>query len=99
MKLADSYPQMTEVRSFGSVDAALKSLPPKRPKEEEMQHGEWLSYLDEIDISRETARRFMRLADSYQIPQLGEFGSVDAALKSLPPATASRNRPSRKKSQ
>ena len=34
MKLADSYPQMTELRSFGSVDAALKSLPPKSPYSE-----------------------------------------------------------------
>ena len=50
-----------------------------------MQHGEWLPWLDSIGMARETARRFMVLAEELQITQLGEFASVDDALKALPP--------------
>ena len=47
----------------------------------EMIHGEWLPYITEIGINRETARRFMLLADSYpDITQLVEFASVDEAF-------------------
>ena len=48
----------------------------------EMPHGEWLPFLDDIGMKPDTARRFMRLAE-YQIAQLVLFGSVDAALKAL----------------
>ena len=57
-----------------------------RAIKDEMQHGEWGPFCDEIGIEPETARRFMLLAAGYDIPQLEEFANVTAALKALPPA-------------
>ena len=52
---------------------------------ETMEHGTWLPWLEENDISRRTASHFMRLHHAYpQMGKLGVFGSVDAALKALP---------------
>ena len=49
-----------------------------------MEHGAWLPWLEENDISQRTAHRLMHLHYEYQISQLGEFGSVAAALKAIP---------------
>ncbi len=50
-------------------------------------HGNWLPWLGKHGISEDVAHRCMRLYHGYPgIPQLAEFGSVDAALKELPPA-------------
>ena len=53
---------------------------------DEMQHGEFRPFLADIAMNRETARRFMALAETYEMTQLVSFASVDDALKSLPPA-------------
>ena len=57
-----------------------------RSVKDEMQHGEFRPYLAEIAMNRETARRFMALAETYEMTQLVSFASVDDALKALPPA-------------
>ena len=54
---------------------------------EVMEHGAWLPWLEENEIPRRTASHFMRLHHAYQMGKLDRFGSVDAALKALPPAT------------
>ena len=51
---------------------------------EVMEHGAWLPWLEKNKISQRTAHRLMQLHLEYQISQLGEFGSVDAALKAIP---------------
>ena len=53
---------------------------------DEMQHGEFRPYLAEIGMNREAARRFMALAEAYEMTQLVSFASVDDAIKALPPA-------------
>ena len=52
---------------------------------DEMQHGEWMPWIAEIGMGKDTARRFMWLAEGIEIAQLAQFESVDAALKALPP--------------
>ena len=68
-----------------TVEAAWEAGQALRAVKEATPHGEWLPWLEAEQIARETARRFMRLAD-VQITQVGEFDSVDAALKALSPA-------------
>ena len=46
---------------------------------------EWSGVRDRIGIARETARRYMELADGYDSAQIGQFPTVDAALKALGP--------------
>ena len=57
-----------------------------RSIKDEMQHGEFRPFLAEIAMNRETARRFMALAETYEMTQLVSFASVDDAIKALPPA-------------
>ena len=46
-------------------------------------HGSWMDFLEAEGISSSTALRLMKLA-RIQIPQIGEFETIDSALKSLP---------------
>ena len=46
-------------------------------------HGSWMDFLETEGISPSTALRLMRLAH-IQIRQIGEFETIDSALKSLP---------------
>ena len=61
----------------------------------ELSRGEWMPWLDEVGITHDTASRWIRLAAHYESSQLADFGSVDQALKSLPPARRKRKRPDR----
>ena len=47
-------------------------------------HGEWLPWLDEQNISRSTARRYMKLADQYEYRQLAKVDSINSAIRGLP---------------
>ena len=55
-----------------------------RAVRDQMQRGEWSPYLASYGITSSSALRFMALAE-IETRQVGEFPSVDAALKSLPP--------------
>ena len=46
-------------------------------------HGSWMDFLEAEGISKGTSHRLMNLA-RLQIPQIGEFETIDSALKSLP---------------
>ncbi len=59
----------------------------------ELSRGGWMPWLDEVGITHDTASRWIRLAAHYGISQLAEFGSVDAALKRMPPARLKREKP------
>lgn len=52
-------------------------------KEHRFQHGEWLPYLEEIELTPRTAQRYMKLARSIDPAQLGTFSSITEALKTL----------------
>lgn len=55
---------------------------------EQLQHGEWLGWLEEkVDFSESTAQRFMRLAKEYQNPSpVTDLGASKAlVLLALPP--------------
>ena len=45
-------------------------------------HGGWYDWLDERGVANQTANRFMQLSQHFDIPQLGGFESVQAALES-----------------
>ena len=60
---------------------------------EKLPHGGWMAWLHDVDIRHETVRRLIRLSEAYEIPQLGEFGSVSEALKGLPPARRKQSDP------
>ena len=47
-----------------------------------MHHGEWLPYLSDIDMNRETAQRFMRLSSNYMTP--GNERVVGLVLRNAP---------------
>ena len=47
-----------------------------------IEHGGWLGWLDERGVANQTANRFMQLS-KLDIPQVGEFDSVQAALKQI----------------
>ena len=49
----------------------------------ELAHGNFRQWLENNGINRETARRFMKLAD-LKIANIVSFDTIDAALKSLP---------------
>ena len=49
----------------------------------ELKHGNFRQWLENNGINRETARRFMRLAD-LEMTQIVSFDTMDAALKFLP---------------
>ena len=60
---------------------------------EERGHGGWGDWLAAEDIAERTSHRLIELAKrATQTRQLGEFGSVEEALKSLP-ALAGKQRP------
>ena len=61
----------------------------------QLSRGEWMPWLDEVGITHDTASRWIRLAARYESSQLADFGSVDQALKALPPARRKRKRPDR----
>ena len=50
----------------------------------DLEHGNFRQWLDNNGINRETARRFMKLAD-LQMTQIVSFDTVSAALKALKP--------------
>ena len=61
---------------LGSVLLAVK---------EKVDHGAWMPWLADRQISHDIAKRLMRLHSSYpQIVQFALFDSVNAALKALP---------------
>ena len=47
-----------------------------------VNHGGWLDWLDERGVANQTANRLMQLS-KLDIPQVGEFDSVQAALKQI----------------
>ncbi len=55
-------------------------------------HGSWMDFLDAEGISSSTSHRLMKLA-LIQIPQIGEFETIDSALKSLPPKPPKKRDP------
>ena len=65
---------VTEAYYAGKILVSVKA---------ELKHGNFRQWLENNGINRETARRFMRLAD-LEMTQVVSFNSVDAALKSLP---------------
>ena len=77
-----------------AVEEAWKCGSKLNEKKAALAHGAFLPWLASQDYSEDRAHRYMRLARKMQIPQLAEFESVSAALKSLPrprsPATESR---------
>ena len=56
-----------------------------RAVRDEMNHGEWGPWLEDIGMNRKTAFRLMKLGDAYEMSQIETFGTMDAALKALPP--------------
>ena len=58
-----------------------------RSVKSDLEHGNFRVWLKNNGINRETARRFMKLAD-FQMTQIVSFTTVDAALKSLPKPAA-----------
>ena len=60
--------------------------------QEELPHGDWGKWLKSNGISQSTADRLRRLSKSYDITQLGEFTSVDQALRAIP----KRRKPAKK---
>ena len=56
----------------------------------ELPHGSFRLYLENQGVNRTTAGNLMRLAREIQMAKLLSFGSVDAALKSIPAKTPSR---------
>lgn len=68
--------EVTAVWSFGCSLRFIKAGRPRR---------EWPGIRDRIGIARETARRYMLLADSYDSAQIGQFCTVDAALQAIAP--------------
>ena len=56
-----------------------------------LHHGEFRLFLASEGVNRETARGLMRLAREIQMTDLLSFGSVSAALKSLPAKTPVNN--------
>ena len=61
---------------FGRVLMVIKEGKPGR---------EWAAVRDRIGINRETARRYMRLAEGHDYAQIVQFATIDAALKALEP--------------
>ncbi len=59
----------------------------------QLSRGEWMPWLDEVGITHDTGSRWIRLAAHYESSQLADFGSVDAALKAMPPARPKREKP------
>ena len=55
-----------------------------------VHHGAWRLFLEAEGVNRETARNFMRLAREVEMTKVMSFGSVDAALKSIPAKVPSR---------
>ena len=55
-------------------------------------HGSWMDFLEAEGISKGTSHRLMNLA-RIQIPQIGEFETIDSALKSLPPKLPKKRNP------
>ena len=58
----------------------------------ELSRGEWMPWLYKVGITHDTARRWIRLSAHYQSPQLADFGSVDQALRAMPPARPKREK-------
>ena len=58
-----------------------------------MDHGGWENWLESVRIARSTGHRWIRLSEQYEMSQLGTFGSVDAALKAMPPARPEPEKP------
>ena len=56
----------------------------------ELPHGSFRLYLENQGVNRTTAGNLMRLAREIQMAKLLSFGSVDAALKSIPAKASSR---------
>ena len=55
-------------------------------------HGSWMDFLEAEGISSSTALRLMKLA-RIQIPQIGEFETIDSALQSLPSKAPKKRNP------
>ena len=51
-----------------------------------LPHGEWMPWLKSVGIAKSTAHRWIRFSTQCEMSQIETFGSVDAALKALPPA-------------
>ena len=67
-----------------------------REVREEAKHGEWGKSLKSLDISQSTADRLIRLSKNYDdVTQLGEFTSVNQALKAMAPARPRRKEPAK----
>ena len=60
---------------------AGKVLNVLRPR---FEHGEWLPWLDEQNIHRSTARRYMKLNEGHEYGDLIELDSLSAAMRALP---------------
>lgn len=67
----------------GTALAEIKASP-------SLPHGSWLPWLESEGVATNTAACLMKLA-TYEIYQLGKFGSVDAALKALSGPHVSHN--------
>ena len=68
---------------------------------DQVDHGDWMLWLAERNISHDTAKRLMRHHLAYpQIVQIALFDSVNAALKALPakadPEQSPHQKPRRK---
>ena len=66
-----------EVPVVWAFGCALRSVKAGRPGRE------WSGMRDRIGIARETARRYILIADSYDSAQIGQFPTVDAALSAI----------------
>ena len=56
----------------------------------DVRHGQWLPWLESIELPHRTAQRFMRLHALHpKCDNLADFGTVDEALRALPPGKPS----------
>ena len=86
-------------KQFGrkSVEEAWHCGNALREVRKEAKHGEWGKSLESLDISQSTADRLIRLSKNYDdVTQLGEFTSVDQALRALGPARRKPKEPAKK---
>ena len=73
-----SYYLRSALQDAWNAGRLLNALRPR------FAHGEWLPWLDEQDVHRSTARRYMKLNEGHEYSDIAELDSLNAAMRALP---------------
>ena len=60
---------------------------------EKLPRGEWRKWLESVGIPKSTAYLWIRFSNNCKLSKIGQFNSVNQALKALPPDGSKRKEP------